>query len=194
LKAALNRDKKSIRKEILGRRDSLSREEKAEKDAAIRERFLSLPEFRDAKAILFFASFRSEVDTFHLIGRALKEGKRALLPKVEGDRLEIHEIFGLDELERGFMGIPEPTAGARKADINAADLVIMPGAAFDLSGGRLGYGKGYYDRMLAGLKKPVPLVALAYELQVVEGTLPSEPHDIRVNRIVSEKRVISCRG
>jgi 5-formyltetrahydrofolate cyclo-ligase len=69
--------------------------------------------------------------------------------------------------------------------------VLLPGAAFDHRGNRLGYGGGYYDRLLARLKKKLPLVALAYEEQIVD-SLPAEPHDIKVDMIVTDERVIRC--
>jgi 5-formyltetrahydrofolate cyclo-ligase len=76
-------------------------------------------------------------------------------------------------------------------NINDADIVIIPGAGFDASGNRIGYGGGYYDRLLSGLQKEIPVIAPAYEEQVVDSIL-SEPHDIKVQIIVTDRRVILC--
>jgi 5-formyltetrahydrofolate cyclo-ligase len=67
----------------------------------------------------------------------------------------------------------------------------MPGAAFDLSGNRLGYGGSYYDKLLSGLRKKIPLIAIAYDEQIRD-FIPTEPHDIRVHMIVTDKRTIKC--
>jgi 5-formyltetrahydrofolate cyclo-ligase len=185
-------EKPRIRQDILRKRDSLDPGARKAKDLLIKETLLSLPEFRQSKVIFFFASFRSEVSTSQLIEEALRLGKSVLLPSVDSRNRELHlfEIKDLNELSAGYMGIPEPVVGGeRERDINDATLVVLPGAAFDLRGGRLGYGGGYYDKLLAGLRRKIPLIALAYEEQIVD-SLPCETHDIRVNAIVTDRRVI----
>lgn len=170
-------------------------EKKAEKDSAIKGNLLKLEEYKKAGSILFFASFRSEVNTIPMIESALAQGKAVLLPKVnrKTKKLDIFEIKSIQELEKGFMGIPEP-AELRPKKPGNADIILFPGAAFDLAGGRLGYGGGYYDKMLSSRNgKKAHLIALAYELQIEE-KIPIEPHDIRVEKIVTEKRVINCNG
>lgn len=183
-----------IRAEVLGKRDSIGPEIRKKKDLLIKEKLLSLSEFQQAEVILFFASFRSEVSTSQQIEDALALGKKVLLPSVDKKNrgLRLYEIKDLSEVSPGYMGIPEPNVPEdRERDINDARLVIMPGAAFDTSGNRLGYGGGYYDKLLSRLRRRVPPVALAYEEQLVD-SLPSEPHDIRVHVIVTDKRVIRC--
>ncbi len=185
--------KKEIRREILQRRDSISKNIKAEKDIAILQRIIMLPEFLNAKTILFYASFRSEVDTIDLIKLSLHLDKRAVLPKVckKENILRLYEIESLDELARGYMWILEPSVDeTRLRNISDIDLIIIPGAAFDSHGNRLGYGAAYYDKLLATTEKKIPIVAPAYEEQIVE-EIPAEPHDIKVNKIVTERRVIS---
>ncbi len=187
-------EKSVIRAEVLGKRDSLDPDTRKKKDLLIREKLLSLPEFRQANVIFFFASFRSEVSTFKQIEDALAQGKKILLPSVdkENKELRLFKVDALSEMSPGYIGIPEPNVPAeRERDINDAQLVIMPGAAFDLSGNRLGYGGGYYDKLLSHLRRKIPLIALAYEEQIVD-FLPAEPHDMRVNVIVTDKRVIRC--
>ena len=189
------KDKSRIRQDVLTKRDSLGPDIRKAKDDRIKERLFSLPEFQQAPILFFFASFRSEISTFTQIAEALTLGKRVILPSVDSmnKELRLYEIKGLSELSAGYMGIPEPAvAEDRERDINDVTLVIMPGAAFDPKGNRLGYGGGYYDRLLSRLRRKIPLVALAYEEQLLD-SLPSVPHDIRVHMIVTDQRVIHCR-
>jgi 5-formyltetrahydrofolate cyclo-ligase len=186
-------DKAYLRKEILSRRDRIPEAARKIKGSKIQERLFALQEFRASKAVFFFASFRSEADTFVMIRKSLDEGKKVVLPKVEGKDLGLYEIRGLDELVPGCMGIPEPSVlgDDRKVGINDVDIVIIPGAAFDETGNRIGYGGGYYDRLLAGLRKSVPVIAPAYEEQVID-SVPAEPHDKKVSIIVTDRREIRC--
>lgn len=186
-------DKSEIRKELLRRRDQIPPEVRKTKNRMILERLLSLDEFRNAGIIFFFASFRTEVDTAELINISLSGGKRVILPKVDKDKQELllYEIHDFGDLVPGYMGIPEPSSQEKQMSINDVDLVIIPGAGFDASGNRIGYGGGYYDRLLSGLQKHIPVIAPAYEEQIVDSLL-SEPHDIRVGMIVTDRQLIRC--
>jgi 5-formyltetrahydrofolate cyclo-ligase len=189
-------EKSRIRQQVLRTRDGIDSRERERKDRLIKERLLSLPEFRRSPVILFFASFRSEVSTPPLMEEALRLGKRVVLPSVDrvNRELRLFEIKGLHELHGGYMGIPEPDVpDERERDINDVTLVLLPGAAFDSGGARLGYGGGYYDKLLSRLKRKIPLVALAYDEQLVDA-LPSEPHDIRVHMVVTDGTVVRCRS
>ncbi len=188
-------DKDLLRKELLKKRDAIPPEIRKAKDRLILERLLSLDEIKHAGSIFFFASFRSEVDTFAMVKQSLKDGKQAVFPNVDRERhdLLLYEVKDVEELVPGYMGIPEPSvlSGERMADINAVDAVIIPGAGFDTEGNRIGYGGGYYDRLLSSLSRAVPVIAPAYEEQVVK-SVPAEPHDMRVNVIVTDRRLIRC--
>src|SRR5512135_1697254 len=133
--------------------------------AEIESRLFRLPEFQAARVIMFFASFQSEVDTHHMIRRALAEGKRVVLPKVKGKELELFEIGNFDrDVRPGAWGIPEPEGpGATRADLKNIGLIIVPGAAFDEKGNRIGYGAGFYDKLLADHQGMT--VAIAFDLQ-----------------------------
>ena len=184
--------KRAIRKEILKKRDEISPDIKSVKDSLIKERLFSLPEFIAAKTVFFYASFRSEVETLSMIKESLKMGKKIVLPKVDKERyrLKLHEIKDISELSPGYMGIPEPSlSGERLVRLDDIELVIIPGSAFDCSGNRLGYGGGYYDILLSEGKRKVPVIALAYEEQLVD-LIPSEVHDVKVDIIVTDKQVI----
>jgi 5-formyltetrahydrofolate cyclo-ligase len=184
--------KKAIRKEILKKRDEIPLEVKVKKNSLIKQRLFSLPEFVSAKTIFFYASFRSEVETLNIIKESLKIGKRVVLPKVNKEKhvLILFEIKDIGELSPGYMGIPEPSLrDDRLLNLDDIALVIIPGAAFDYSGNRLGYGGGYYDILLSEGRKKIPIIALAYEEQLVD-KIPSELHDMKVDLIVTDKRVI----
>ncbi len=184
--------KNAVRKEVLGKRDQIPHELKGTKDSSIKQRLLALPEFLSARSVLFYASFRSEVETSGIIRESLSMGKRAILPKVDKGRhgLRLYEIKSLDELVAGFMGIPEPFQTEKKEILlDEIDLVIIPGAGYDYSGNRLGYGGGYYDILLSDRKKNMPIIALAYEEQLIDA-IPAEKHDVKVDMIVTDLRVI----
>jgi 5-formyltetrahydrofolate cyclo-ligase len=183
--------KKKIRKEVLAARDLIPAEERSEKSLSIEARLFELPEFKTAGVILFFASFRSEVQTGPMIRRALAAGKRVILPRVNGDRLNLFEIFDFDhDTAPGSRGIPEPRIAA-PVQLGAVNLIVIPGAAFDEQGNRAGYGAGFYDKLLSTFAKAT--VALAFESQIVP-CIPAERHDIPVQKIVTEKRVVEAHA
>lgn len=155
---------------------------------------LNLPAFQAAHFVLFYSSFKSEVDTRALMRSSFELGKRVAAPKVYGERNELllYEILNMEDLVKGYLGIGEPIVSAETLrDVRDMDLIIVPGVAFDEQCSRLGYGKGFYDKLLR-LKRS-PAIALAYEEQIVEA-IPSEPHDIRMDGIITDMRILRCRG
>lgn len=165
----------------------MSPEERRSLSREIERRLFDLPEFRNAGVVLFYASFQSEVETHFMIRRALAEGRRVALPKVKGKSLELREISNFDEdVLPGAWGIPEPEKGTPIGP-GAVGLIIVPGAVFDEHGNRIGYGAGFYDRLLPAYSGPT--VALAFEVQIVPA-VPADRHDIPVGKIVTEKRII----
>ncbi|MBI5675842.1 MAG: 5-formyltetrahydrofolate cyclo-ligase [Nitrospirae bacterium] len=194
--------KKSLRALLLAKRDSITKENKKIKDSAIRKRLFSLEYFKEAKTILFYASFRSEAETLKAIQNTLKLNKRVALPVVDTEhkQLKLYEVHDISELSPGYMGIPEPVAvRALNISLNEIDIEIIPGIGFDPKGNRLGYGSGYYDKLLSHKSKRlsktkgrITTIALAFEEQIAE-KIPSEPHDIRVDLIVTDKRLIRCK-
>ncbi|MBM4141538.1 MAG: 5-formyltetrahydrofolate cyclo-ligase [Nitrospira sp.] len=187
--------KKKLRKEIIEIRNSIPSLERKKKDLRIIKKLITMPEFKKAYTVLFYASFRTEVNTIDMMKESLKMGKRVVLPKVDKDRhkLNLYEIKDTGELSLGYSGIPEPfLSDERLIDINDIDLMIIPGIGFDYSGNRLGYGAGYYDALLFSMHEKIPLIALAYEEQLVQ-SIPSEHHDIKVDIIVTDKQVIKIQ-
>jgi 5-formyltetrahydrofolate cyclo-ligase len=145
---------------------------------------------------MLYASYASEVRTQELVGWALEHGKDVVLPKVrrEPKGLLVFKVRAPHEqLRPGPRGIPEPMPErCAPVDIGEINFVVAPGVAFDGRGVRLGQGGGYYDRFLARLRRRPdhpPVAGAAFELQIVE-RVPAEPHDARVDMIVTEERVL----
>lgn len=188
------KEKSLIRKKVLSRRDALNSDSRKTKDESIRKRLLALPEFIEARTILFYASFRSEVDTIELLKVSMFNNKKIILPKVamQDSRLLLYEIDKMDDLAPGCFGILEPLAiEERSANVSGIDLMIVPGVAFDEQCNRLGYGKGFYDRLLS--QKNALAVALAYEEQILD-SIPADAHDVKMDKIITEKRTIQHHG
>jgi 5-formyltetrahydrofolate cyclo-ligase len=155
-------------------------------------RLESLPVFRRARSIHTYVSFGDEVDTHALIHRLLREGRQVAAPRIEGASGELHHFFIRDfsQLQPGRFGILEPAPNPRTIAMpETFDMVLVPGLAFDREGNRLGLGKGYYDRFLA--KVHAPKIALAFAFQMMK-KISTEPHDQRVDMVITEKEVIDC--
>jgi 5-formyltetrahydrofolate cyclo-ligase len=141
-----------------------------------------------------YVSFKSEVETYTIIAEALRKRKKVIVPKVNpiDNVLILYDLRSISELEKGYMGIAEPRLGQdRVVALNTVDLVIAPGTAFDRTGKRLGYGGGYYDRLLADICN-IPVIALAYSEQILD-KIPAEDHDVNVDIIVTEYEIIRIR-
>ena len=183
--------KMMMRRELLGKRKALSPDWIAEKSGAACARVLDLPEWKRAKTVMLYAATRSEVQTKELIARALAEGKRVCLPVRSEEQSEMMAFFigSPEELVLGDLGYLEPSKMSLKAEPHEIELAIVPGIAFDEKGNRLGRGMHYYDGFLRRLR--ARKVALAFEMQIVP-EVPTEDHDVPVDKIVTEKRVINC--
>ncbi len=188
--SSLAEKKRQLRTEIKRRRAALSPEERKILSLAICRKLLESELFRGARTIFFFASFGTEVETFPALGEALLRGRRVALPRtLLGERrLVFHQVFTLGELVPGPYGILEPPRKNPVIPPEEADLILVPGLAFDRQGYRLGYGGGFYDRFLAGLS--APRVALAFSFQILP-EIPHEPHDLRVDLIFTEEDLIA---
>ncbi len=183
--------KKQIRKEILALRDAVAKAQHRAMSGNICQNIQSLPEFEAAEKILAFAGYGSEPDTYPLMQQCLDAGKQVFCPLVTGENMEFYQIKDLSELLDGYKGIKEPKPlPERKYKAGEGDLMLLPGAVFDREGNRIGYGKGFYDRYLAG-GFPGKKAALAFSFQIVEnGRIPSEETDQSVNCIVTEKEIL----
>lgn len=185
-------DRETLRREVLARRQQLSREDLIAKSERIVANFFQLAEFKAARTLMFYASFKSEVQTTGAIKRCLQAGKRVALPLTVAPEKMLRPYLIKDperELQPGYCAIPEPDPKCTELiDPGTLDLVVIPGSVFDLRGGRLGYGGGFYDRFLADQAPAACRVALAFALQVVGDELPLQPHDQSIDCLVTEER------
>lgn len=188
--------KQSIRKNILAKRDLLPLDARVSYSEAITARLLQMPEYRHAETVLGYMNLGSEFASEPWVERVLADGKRLVLPKVNRhtNHLDLYHVEDPEsQLAPGLWGIREPVVelNRRQVSINEVEFALLPGVAFAFDGARLGYGKGYYDRLLAGMNDAPVLVAAAFALQVVE-RLPQEATDVRVEWIITEQETISC--
>ena len=190
-------DKSEIRSEAFRRRRA--QDDKDGVSARVLDRACGLPEYRHARIVLYYVDARSEVRTRPHLNAALAAGKTVLVPWCdEGGELQLFRLNDAAELEVGMYDILEPPKSMRRRPDRVAlakdvDLAFVPGVAFDGRGGRVGHGKGYYDKLLGGVRPDSPLVALAFECQLFE-EVPTEPHDIHMDYVVTEDRLIEGHG
>lgn len=184
--ACLLPEKKMLRRELMGKRDRLSENERAKAAKSIESAISSLEVFNKTSRILLYASYGSELPTDGIFDLCAGLGKRVYYPKVRGKEMQFYRIDSLSELKEGFHGIREPIGDSEEYtyDNDENDLMIMPGVAFDKEGNRLGYGGGYYDRFLA--KWPALInksVAIGYKMQETVH-IPTESNDIKPGMIL----------
>jgi 5-formyltetrahydrofolate cyclo-ligase len=209
--SAMRETKRALRQIVVERRAAMGASARTEASRRILERVLALPEFQRARGVHCFLSFPEEVDTAPIFLACAAAGKATFIPyQIRADRrLGCVRWKPGEPLAEGPFGVPEPPPEQRKdTDLDAIDLVLTPGAAFDRNAQRLGYGLGYYDGFLRSLAdrhgpegwtvapgtengrigRP-PAIALAFGVQVVD-TVPVEPWDIRLTGVVTESETI----
>lgn len=165
---------------------------------AIMRRFLELPEYLASKTVMFYVDVRDEVRTRQALPAALATGKRIVVPYCVDGELELFWLESTDELELGMYRILEPKTELRQVEAkhlqpSDLDLIMVPGVAFDRTGGRTGHGKGYYDKLLEHAPLQTPLVALGFECQMFE-SIPMDQHDIYMDKVITESAVYQGRG
>ena len=181
-------DKKTLRHDLFAKRNSILAIQRKDKSASIKERLQELEIYQEAYTVFYYVSFGSEVNTHALIKEALHD-KRVAVPLVDDKNLLAKRITAYNQLKTGYKGILEPSYEAESINLADIDLIVVPALAYDKRHYRLGYGGGYYDRLLAtGLGAPIS-IGLAFEEQIVKG-LPVEAHDQKVDFVVTEKRII----
>lgn len=180
--------KRELRARMRSVRAVLPASAREERSRAAAERVRELAEYVAAQTIIGFSAIQKEVDPAELLASARESGKRIGLPRVVGDLLELHEFRDLSELREGAFGVLEPAASAPVILPSEVDLVIVPGLAFDARGHRLGYGRGFYDRLLPQMPKAFRL-GFAYDFQVVM-ELPDDAHDIPMHAVATDQRVL----
>ena len=179
--------KKNFRKIIQDRRDTLLIPVRKKISKKIAVKLFDTIYYTNSNSILIYYPFRSEVDTNIVIKKALKDGKNIILPRVSGRRLE---LFYVDDpkkqLKKGVYDIMEPNAVlCRKARISDIDLAIVPGVGFDKNLNRLGYGGGFYDKLLLRIPKGVKKIAFCFDIQVID-RIPVSKDDIKVDLLITD--------
>jgi 5-formyltetrahydrofolate cyclo-ligase len=185
---ALKQAKAALRQTILARRDAADVANRNSNSQTIMQKLCALPAYRAANVVAAYASFGSELDTSEFLARVLRDGKQLLLPRINHAQraLELRHVIDLGaDLVSGVWGIREPAERCPIMSVTNVELMLVPGVAFTASGARLGYGGGFYDRLLASLDRRVVSIAAAFELQMVDH-LPEGPHDQRVDQVVTE--------
>lgn len=187
-------DKAAIRKQVRQVLGALSAEERRLGSQSICSQIRESDVWRKAGSVLLFSPLPDEPDIWPLAELALVQGKWLALPRfITGkNRYEAARVESLEaDLTTGAFGVREPLAHCPSVPLKPLDLLLVPGVAFEAGGRRLGRGKGYYDRLLAGTGGCT--LGVAFECQVVE-TLPLEPHDVVLNCIVTPARWLPAGG
>jgi 5-formyltetrahydrofolate cyclo-ligase len=191
----IKNQKQALRKAVLEQRKNQPPDSIHLKSTQITSRLLETLEYKAADVVMLYSGKETEVQTEDLIRTALKD-KRVILPITNAQKriLEISEIRNYDlELHKAAFNILEPKKEFyRRVNIDLVDLIVVPGVVFDFQGNRLGYGFGYYDKLLTIVNRPIPFIGLAFEFQL-KGALPNSHHDVPVHMVITEDRVIRCR-
>ncbi|KKU87797.1 MAG: hypothetical protein UY16_C0018G0002 [Candidatus Gottesmanbacteria bacterium GW2011_GWA2_47_9] len=177
--------KEDVRNEMGQKRRAMAMAVRRGADSRIVRKLLARREIGLANIICAYVSTSEEVDTKEIIIHLLRQGKQVVVPKAEGNELTVYRIKSVDDLVPGGFGILEPKDNCQHADVSMIDVFIVPGIAFDRQGYRLGWGKGYYDRLLA--RVTVPKIGLAYATQIVSG-LPHESYDIQMDVVITQEK------
>ena len=193
--------KQALRQSIIAARQKMTVVERDEFSRVILKRIMQLDAYKRAKMVLAYMNFGAEFASGAWVQQALQDGKRVLLPRVNSSTKQL-ELFQLADLQLdvapGKWDIPEPLPErCRKVDDSERiDFILLPGVAFARDGSRLGYGGGFYDKLLAriapdsGDRHPA-LVAAAFSMQLVQ-EIPQEATDRKVEWLITENEVIDC--
>jgi len=182
------------------RKNRVAQKDKDAVSRGICARFMSLPAYKASQTVMWYVDAGSEVRTRQTLPEALGHGKRVVVPwcVVENNTLELFLLADMTEVVEGAYKILEPKPELRHLPNKVVrpeelDLVMVPGTAFDLRGGRMGQGKGYYDRLLASARPNAPLVGMAFECQIFD-EIPVAGHDVFMDLVLTETRQIYGKG
>ena len=185
-------EKQKLRSLFLKKRESLNELLAKELSNKISRKILESHFWQNYLNLAFYMAKGKEVALTELIGRSFLAGKRVYLPKtwLKEKRLTFHRVYSFSDLVPGPFGILEPNPMNEEASVNSLDVIFIPGLAFDLKGFRLGYGGGFYDRVLRDTK--ACKIGVCYSFQLIE-SLPVEPHDEPVDFIFTEDGLVQCQ-
>ena len=188
---AIKKVKDEIRAEYSAKRDALSPDEREKRSQKICATAMSLVSFRHADVILLYFPIKSEINVLHLFYAALEKGKRVAFPKCnkEDRTMKFHFVSSLDELEKGAYQIMEPKEECEIFDPeNSSEVAVcyVPGLAFDVSGYRLGYGKGYYDKFMNKFRGST--IGVVYD-ECILPSLPKGRYDLPCNIMITQSGI-----
>lgn len=175
--------KQLIRQRLLDQRQQLDDSIVVQWSATVQESILDSAPYVNAESLALYASFHNEVRTDRLLTAALFANKQVCYPRLENGRIVFVEVAGVEDLATGHFGVLEPQ-GKKVVAPEKLNLILVPGVGFDRRGNRIGYGFGYYDRVLVECCN-AEFVGMAYTFQVVE-RLEEEKHDIRLDYLATE--------
>lgn len=180
-----NSEKKSLRRLLLEKRDNTSYDLMKIASDQIKKKLKKIESFRKAQKIGAYYPIGSEVLTQDIIQETLSNGQEVYLPKVIRKEIEFRKITDFSSLEIGSFDIMEPRQGCPVS--NNLDIILVPTVGISLTGVRIGYGHGYYDRFLS--KNKTVTVSLTLEKQIIKN-IPKDDHDVMIDWIVTEDRVL----
>ena len=180
----MGKKKSEIRKEKLIIRKSLSNDDVLNISRIISNRIFMMKEYIESEHILLYASYKNEIDTKLIANKSFSLNKKLYYPKVFDDQMRFYSVDSLSELNKGYMGIYEPTKLDKPFNFNNG-LVIVPLSAFDRNGNRVGYGGGYYDKFLSYYNDLIK-VGVAYSFQECD-YIESEITDVKLDYIFKGK-------
>jgi 5-formyltetrahydrofolate cyclo-ligase len=188
--------KAEIRQEMRAKRIEVSQETRLEAGQEIAKKLVESEVRLLLKAwkVALYLSVTHEIPTRYIVRSIWEAGREIVVPYWSATQksYQLTLMKPAANLIKGKMGIREPQERIPVSPVEV-DAFILPGLAFDLQGGRLGYGAGIYDTILSQARKNTPKIAICYDWQILEDPLPLESHDVRMDWIVTEKRVINCK-
>lgn len=187
----LQAEKKAIRASVLSARDAMPPDQRARESMKMCESIIASTPYQGATTVLAYANFGSEFDTSFLLQHVLTVKKNLVMPRVdkETQQLQLHRVHRLDDLITGGWGICEPRADAEIISPNEIDFIFVPGVAFDRAGFRIGYGKGFYDKLLSAVNPVSARLSAAFDCQIIDA-VPNEAHDQRIDIIITPTQKI----
>ncbi|HEX2676554.1 MAG TPA: 5-formyltetrahydrofolate cyclo-ligase [Polyangiales bacterium] len=188
LAALRARAKQEIRRQLRATRRVLPESACAERSARACASLQALPELASVRTVIAYVAMRKEIDPRALCDALRACGVTVGLPRIEDEGLELHVHAGEDALIENEMGVREPAPDAPRIELAAVDVIVVPALALDPRGYRIGYGGGYYDRLLPALPHAFK-IGFAYDFQLV-AEAPNDAHDVPVDCIVTDARVL----
>jgi 5-formyltetrahydrofolate cyclo-ligase len=186
----MGREKPITRRTVLLRRDTMSELARIAASDLIGDSVMQLiARLPAGETLAMYAPKGTEVDTARIDGFARARGLRVVYPRVvDGSKLLTFHDASVEALELGHFGLQEPRADAPAIELANISAFLVPGLAFDRSGGRVGWGRGFYDVTLAAANPQALRIGLAFECQLVD-EVPSDPHDIHLHYVVTEAAI-----